>query len=334
MTSTAMSRMVASVIRPPFYLSLLLAVPLSGPLQGCDSRTKAPTGTESPVAKVPALTVGANVFSQSDIRIRERVIATRSAVTEGLTEGAYAQLLQGFLFVEVLSAMGHPITEELLDREIRRIDESTHDPQGLLTLKEACGGGNSPAYRRIGILPDFANRVFSQQVYPQAKELHADQLAEAEKVLRNLCAAAPRANEAAQTPNSSWQRSVCLFSPEFGFQPESKPGDPPVPSGNAISAGLRWQRFERDHFATLPPGKFCSTVVDMDDRFVLLRWTAWEDEAHRLRKVEQVWLPKRSSSEYFSEKTAAIPVWIGDPKIAESIRQNVSWARRLAWRQP
>jgi hypothetical protein len=279
--------------------------------------------------------VGGNVITLADIRIRERVIATRTAVTEGLTEGAYAQLLQGFLFVELLATMGHPVTDEMLDRELRRIDETTHDPQGLATLKSACGGGESMAYRRIGILPDFANRVFAQQVYPRMKELHAERLAEAETLLRELCAAAPSADKlAVLPPNSRFERSISLFSLQFGFEPIPNPGDPPLHKADSATGEARWQVFEKDYLSPVALGTFCPSVIDMDDRFVLLRWIAWEDEARHVRRVEQVWLPKRSASDYFVEKAASVPVWIADAAVAGSIREKVTWARRLSWRQP
>jgi len=273
--------------------------------------------------------------SASDIKIREQVIAVKSGAAEGMSEGAYAQMLHGLLFVEVLAAMGHPITEAMLEEEIRRIDQSTHDPQGLADLKKACGGGDSPSYRRIGILPDFANRVFSQQVYPRAKELQSDRRVEAEKLLKELSRSAVLENEVTPIPaNSPWQRSISLFSPQLGFEPMSGPGDPPIHRPDAPVGESRWLAFERDYLIPVEMGKFCSSVIEMDDRFLLLRWIQWEDQNHRVRRVEQLWLPKRSPSEYFLEKASAIPVWIADPAIAESLRQKVSWARSLSWRRP
>ena len=118
------------------------------------------------------LTVGSRRFSASDVELRRRIVLQKYGDAGRAVLGAYAQLIEGYLLVEVLAGMGHPITEEDLDREIERIDRNTHDPEGLARLKAVCGGGKTAAYRRIAILPDFANRRFYYEVHsafaPQA----------------------------------------------------------------------------------------------------------------------------------------------------------------------
>jgi hypothetical protein len=308
----------------PFTPALALLLALAGILQSC--------GTHTPVPPV-VLSVGGTSFTAADIKVRESVIALKSSGAEEVTIGAYAQLIQGSLFTEVLAAMGHPITEEMLELEIRRIDRNTHDPDGLLNLKNACGGGQSPTYRKIGILPDFANRVFTQQVYPHIKEIHSGRLAEAYKVLEDLRRKeSPKSGETPTTP--PWERSVCLFSRETGFEPIRNAGDPPLPHPVSATPDPRWQTYERDYLGSTPMGVFCAKVIEMEDRFVLLRWTGWEDEERRIRKLEQLWLPKRAASEYFLEKAASIPVWVADPSVAKTLREKVSWSGGLSWRRP
>lgn len=111
------------------------------------------------------LRIGDHRFTAGDIDVRRRIILQKYEDPDRARLGAYAQLIEGFLLVEVLAEEGRPITEADLDAETARIDRDTRDAERLRRLKEMCG--DPQAYRRIGILPDFANRRFFYEVHPQ-----------------------------------------------------------------------------------------------------------------------------------------------------------------------
>lgn len=269
-------------------------------------------GNAAPPAAPPdaVLRVGDHAFSKADLELRRRVVLLKYPDAPNARAGACAQLIQGSLLVEVLRAMGRPISPEDLDRELARIDRDTKDPDGLRRLKELCG----PAYARIAILPDFANRRFVFDVYPNDEALHRERLEEARRVLKELRAggAPPR--------DGLWQRTESPFSPDRGFgEGEADP---------------RAREYERDLFEPTPEGEWVNRVVAQPEGFALMRWTGWDDRAARVRRVERLRLPKRDAHEHFWEAAAKVPVRIDDADLRNELERQVSWAGRLAWAKP
>lgn len=271
-----------------------------------------------------ALRVGDHAFTEADLDVRRRVILLKYPDTDNARVGACAQLIQGYLLVDALKALGDPITPEQMEREIARIDRETRDPDGLRRLKEICGA----AYDRIGILPDFANRRFFFEVYPNHEATHRDRRREAQRVLNELREGRGGVEEVLGNA-FPWERGEVTFSPDRGFEapasgdPATEP--PPDPQG---------PQYERELFAPTPQGAWVDRVVSQARGFALLRWTGWENQEKGVRKVERWWLPKRDAHDFLWEHAGRVPVWSADAALRGALLETVSWGDRVLWASP
>ena len=260
-----------------------------------------------------ALRVGPHSFSADDLELRRRIIQFKYPTADSAQVGAAVQFIEGYLIVELLRRMGHPITDEQLDAEIARINRDTRDPDGLRRLKAICGGERTRAYGRIAILPEFANRRFFFDIYPNGENLHRTQLESARRTLRRLL----------EQPEAlvSGEHQSLLFSVKCGFQLTPGPSTPDP----------RWERYERELFGPTRVGQWVNHVVTFPDGFELLRWTGWEDEQKGIRRIERLWFPKRDAHTYFHQEASNIPLWIAERALRDALALKKSWMRRLSW---
>jgi len=314
-------------------------------LCGCHERTQSlpPTSTPSPALSAaapqaaPPLRVGNKIFAESDLATRERIVHWKYPEAENPRLYAVSQLIQGALLETTLERLGHPITAQDLAAELARIDASTRDPEGLATLKSLCGGAQGDTFGRIATLPDFANRRFYFEVYPKLDAVHAERLRQAQTVQRSLAGQGANADLAAVAKaDSAWQHSELLFTAARGFYRADEPMSQPVATAapGKIQAALanndtQWAEYERDLFAKTAARVIVNHVVTLPEGFMLLRWTGWENQAAGVRRVEQLYLPKRPADEVFWEIAGTIDVALGDEKLREQLVKNVSWMPRV-----
>jgi hypothetical protein len=259
--------------------------------------------------------------------------------------GAYARLIEGYLAAEILARLGKPIAEKDLDAEVARIDRNTLMPDRLKELKDLFGGETTRGYRDLAILPDFANRRFFFEVFPQADDIHRERREKAEAVRRALAAAGPSADfEAVAAEDPLWRFERALFSPARGFYRAEEEDRAPAPVGADVPAEVARAaapepdrpsaRYEQEVFADLPAGEVCRRVVPLRDGYLLLRWTGWKDEGGKVRRIERLYLPKRDAHDYFYEQAKGIRVFVADPAIAQRLKNQVSWVREIDLEAP
>jgi hypothetical protein len=287
------------------------------------------------------LTVGEHGFSEADVALREKVIRFKYGTVADIRVKAISQLVSGYLLVSVLEAMGKPVTYEILDEEVKRIDKQTQAPSDLKKIKkifdgETGGKGVSGKnYALIFVLPDFANRKYYYDVFPKEKGLQKDRLMEAQNVLRELRAAGKPDFAAVAKKRVHWKHDETLFRWNKGFHRKPRPGEPKMPeTKNDIlpkADDNRWTRMEKELFAKTDRGKPVDQVVELETVFLILRWTGWEDEKRKVRKVERLILPKLSPHEHFEERIRKIPVRLADPKLRKTFQEKISWAGTVKW---
>src|ERR1043166_2107887 len=304
---------------------------------GCD-RPGSPGQVRTPPDLLPAvLRVGPHAFSDVDVEARAKIVQLKYPDNDKARTGSYAQLVQGYLLAEVLDAMGSPVREADLDGEIARINRDTRDLEGLKRIKDLCGGEGTATYRRVAILPDFANRRFYFEIFPSSKEIHRDRFQEAQSSLIGL-QERPTTEDLTPKMNPSWQQRTLTFSALGGFRSLEKAPLPRLEGSAKEEKGSKvaspepsWERYERELFQETPQSAWVNRVIEFPEGFALMRWTRWEDEAKGVRRIEQLWLPQRHRGADFWEQAKKIPVWVSDPKIREELQRTVSWASQLNW---
>lgn len=310
-------------------VAALMVLSWSGCTRGCGETGPTPA---APVVASPrgpvVLEIGRHRFDQADLDMRAQLIRYRYPESSGAETGAISQLVMGYLYVELLAFLERPVTEQDLDAEIRRVAASTQDPQGLARYQEIGGGRDSVGYRRIVILPDFANTRFHFQVFPTHEAIHREARLLSEALLRKLLARGEAADPAAEALPDKALHERLAFSPKLGFCPLERVED----GLKHLEPGARnetAERIESHVFAALPQGRMHHETVEMPEAYCLLRWLGWVSEKDGVRLVERLRIPRAQAEDYFWEKITALPVRIADAARRETFLKEVSWARKL-----
>ncbi len=134
-----------------------------------------------------AAVVGDYKISVQDAALRDKVIQIyypQQAEKYGLK-----QLVASYTYAQILKNYGKEITEDVVAGEAERIEKNTRAPEVLARIK-AVFKDDEAAYRRVFILPTFADRVIYFDFFLKTPEFHAESKAKAASFAR-VAAAAP-----------------------------------------------------------------------------------------------------------------------------------------------
>lgn len=296
----------------------------------------------------PFLTVGDHRFSRDDIELRKEQIRWKypGYPEDRAARAACTQLILGYLLVEVLEAIGHPVTGNVLWKELHRIDRNTKRPKQLEALK-AIYADQTDKYAAIGILPDLANRRYFYEVFPELEEVQASVRARATKILRLLEKGDAVDLEVIAARHDDLEYRRFLFHRDRGFLrmlPESGRPDGDAPARDRFREWSRteaegerarlFERLEEEVFAGLARGRVFPRVVEFDRDFSLLQSLGWHDRQQRVRMVGRLVLPKITPHDHFREQAATIPVWIEDDELRRDLIRNRPDFAYLQWQEP
>ncbi|WP_413578227.1 hypothetical protein ACLVWU_06765 [Bdellovibrio sp. HCB290] len=100
--------------------------------------------------------VGETKITKSDVAYRDKIIRL-SYPEEKRSMGLY-QLMNSAIHYEVLKSNGVQISEDVIDQEMKRIDDNTRNPEQLKSIKSIFKE-DAEAYRRVFVLPTLVDRV-------------------------------------------------------------------------------------------------------------------------------------------------------------------------------
>lgn len=276
-----------------------------------------------PAADAPAIVVGRFTWSAPDVQMRARLVQHKYPEAKDPHLGAAGELIKGSLCALALDRLGEPITPGALDQELARIDKETRDPEGLAQMKALFGGGQSRAYREVGIFPDFANSRYFFGAFPRHEGVHESRRKRAGEVLSEALASGPALDVdalASRLAREGWQLERTLFSDKEGFFPPG--GGPPGPRPEPPHADPDAARYEKEIFSTLAAGQLFPKVVVLGDAFALLRWTGMDGAR---RKVEILRLPKRDAEDFLWEVASTVPVRVVDERLRQELKRRIPW---------
>lgn len=103
------------------------------------------------------LEVGRYSLTEKDIQYRQKVALVYYPLEKDPHLGLL-QLKKAYSLAEILARHGRPITEQVLNSEEYRIEQNSKDP---ITLKKIIDlfNGDKESYRRVFVLPTYAERV-------------------------------------------------------------------------------------------------------------------------------------------------------------------------------
>lgn len=111
-----------------------------------------------------------------DINISEKDVEFRAKVSEvyypqsGKQYIALAQLIKGYLSLQVLKSLGYEVNQSTLEEEARRIDKNTKAPVFLKKIKDIYGRDRNN-YLKTFVTVVYAERILYNEIFLKSKEI-------------------------------------------------------------------------------------------------------------------------------------------------------------------
>ncbi len=125
--------------------------------------------------------VGDYKITKEEAQYRDRVI--RIYYPQDNRRLGLQQLIGSYIHAQILKNNGAEITEDILAKEEARIDKQTLVPETLSKIKGIFGPDNR-SYRRVFILPTYADRVIYFEFFLRDPKVHGKLLTNAEDFLK------------------------------------------------------------------------------------------------------------------------------------------------------
>jgi hypothetical protein len=261
-----------------------------------------------------------------EIAVSEKDLSLRSQVSEIYYPGsgkryvALAQLVQGYLSLQVLESLGQNADPSTLEAEAKRIERDTKAPEALKRI-QAVYARDPKAYLLTFVRVVYAERVLYQEVFPRSPDIQGERHQKAEAFLQ----------EALKSPSSfahlAQQRDLepvrLEVSLEKGIRPLTERGkrmDPPSEADREQAQRLLKTASQ------IRPGAVYPKIIEWLESYQVIRLLG------RLGKVfllESVSVPKREYEEWFWEQASKIPVKIHDQALQKELLREVPWAKKL-----
>ena len=317
-------------------------------LAGCSTRTEEPAPAPAPrpahatraddgsLAQVGGRAITAEMVAQRRRHIDMYYPGTSSP------EGALAQLVQGYLAVELLRREGIDLDRRTLLAERDRIDRQSRD-RGRLERIKALYADDEEAYLRVGILPDFARSRLERHFHatPRFGE-PARQAAAAllDEVASDATSFAARASARGAVV------SRLLADPAIGMRPIVEKADDPsgvidLSPGGAQVAALRDEMSaaasDRDRAAAARlvtllagrgPGEVHPNTLESPGGYHAVRLLRRRSDG--AIEIDLAVFSRPDFHAWFWAEARHIPVAIHDDARRATFLANIEWARSLA----
>ena len=265
-----------------------------------------------------------NIGTVGSIRITEQDVSQRAKVSEiyypasGKPYVGLAQLIKGYLSVEVLKSMNTVVDNAVLETEATRIDENTKAPEMLRKIKDVYGSDRK-AYLKTFVQMVYAERTLYNDVFLKACDIHREQKQKADAFLKAVAATPESFQNLARTSELSF--ATLKLSHKDGISPYGKTLEIKE-RGHGIDQADRMISY----IVNLKAGAVYPQVVEWPESYQVLRFRKKERGAFI---VESVSVPKRAYDDWFWEQASKIRVRIKDASLEKELLKEVSWAKNL-----
>ncbi len=265
--------------------------------------------------------------SVGDIRINEKDLSSRAEISEIYYPGsgkryiALAQLVKGYISLEILKELGYMVDEAVLESEADRIDKNTKAPDILNKIKEIFGRDRK-GYIKAFVQIVYAERVLYNEVFLNSESIHKEQYQKAEDVLKAALSYSKPLREVAKERGLKAER--LRISSENGIKNEDfSSGKRAMP---AAPVGLMQARRLLDVVSGVKHGEVYPEVIGWQESYQVIRFIKNERDEFI---IDSISIPKRNYDEWFWDKASGIPVKIYDKELKDELLSEVSWANYL-----
>jgi hypothetical protein len=129
------------------------------------------------------VTVGDYTITEKDKNLRDQV--QRVFYPQDPNSYGKDQLVTAFTYAQILKNNGHEITEALLRAEEMRINQNTKAPEVLQKIRDLFKG-DEEAYKKVFILPTYAERTIFYDFFNKSPKAHEQSLKNVQQVFQQL----------------------------------------------------------------------------------------------------------------------------------------------------
>ncbi len=264
--------------------------------------------------------VGAYTITKKDLDYK--VALNKVDLPEAKPEHALPLLIKAFTAAQVLQNQGWPITPEVLEKEAKRIDDRTLDPNRLSQIK-ALFGKDRKSYLKVFILPTYAERVIYYEFFAFNPGIHQASKSAAREFIVEV---KKKPAEFAELAKKKGRKVVGFtvtraegLKPDLPGLPTAGQGAVPPPSSNVpvdlkakmdknaskqeSADGKRWIE---EVVSVLKPGEVFGKVMEFQESWMVSRYLkATGEDSHRF---EGVLFPKLIFDEWYKREKEKVKV--------------------------
>ena len=229
-----------------------------------------------------------------------------------------SQLIKGYLSLEILRSLGHPVDGAAIEAEAQRISMNTKAPDMLDKIKRVFGD-NHTAYLNVFVKTVYAERVLYSEIFLKTQEIHIEQRRMAEKVLREATSGPSSFGKIAARYDLKVDR--LKVSEKKGIT-RSAATDPL----NRETPGLEQAGIILRAVVKLSSGAVMPQIIEWPESFQIIKLIS---KGGSTAVIDSVVIPKKSYDDWFWSKAATIPVLIYDSALKDELLREVSWAKNL-----
>ena len=274
-------------------------------------------------SRTPVVSVGDYSISQKDIECRNAVI--KVSFPEDKRELGLQQLIKSYQYAQILKNNNHEITDEKIQQERKRIDQTTLMPEKLQKIKTACV--EEKVYLNAFVGPTLADRTIYYDFFIKTPDIHASSFQEA-YVWRNRIAVKATLFEAMakkeKHPLSKSKVSLTRGIESEGIEKDKDRSSFQKQNNNVKSVPIEIQKkmeankknqisaegkkWIDEIIKPLKPGQVSPQIIDQGEVWLVVRYLKPDPKEKDTYLLQSAAFPKRNFSEWLEEEKRKIVV--------------------------
>lgn len=236
------------------------------------------------------------------------------------------QLVTAFTYAQILKNNGHEITEHLLRAEDMRINQNTKAPEVLQKIR-ALFKGDEEAYKKVFLLPTYAERTIYYDFFSKSPKAQESSLAKVRDFLSLLEQTKRPLQDLASESNLMFKKFTLSKEKGLEWEQEARkkqkndaknPGiidmsaQAPAEIRNHVDQKFQGKALESAQFwidnvlNNMKPGEVLQSPVDYEETWLVVKYVKPLGKAKF--QMEAVFIPKNNYQQWLDAETAKIQV--------------------------
>lgn len=270
------------------------------------------------------------IASVGDLQISEKDVQNTNAITkiyypDETRDLGLLQLKNAYLMAQVLKNNGWEITDATLKTESKRIDQTTQRPEILAKIK-GLFPNNEHGYLYVYVLPVYVKRVIYYDFFLKNPAIHAPSKKVAERFLESVVHQPEKLVREAK--NSGIRINTFEVSLSRGIEWNTNNGNRksdissssaankiPLdiqhqfqPTMDSRKVSEEAQKWINDVANQLKPGQVFPKIVEMNDAWMIVKFSGQSKAASGVYHFEAVSFPKADFNDWLEKEKNRVPI--------------------------